>query len=534
MTQSNKLIEESKQLIKTIEELSPQHTQLDVAEPAPVPGGAGAAGATRPPDAAPANDRQLEEAVNGFVELSVAEDAMQATVTLHPPKGPGLPVQVNEVYERLSRSGVVFGIDDEAIKEGVFRCNTDRVMAQNLVVAHGAEPVDELPAEIEVHPLPAAEEDAKPARDNESVDHKRRAKLPIVNRGDVIADIAPARRGMEGQNIRGEKLPFQKHPGAHKKLGENTEVEGTTVRAAVDGLLHDEKNQLFVTPVFVVTDHVDYSTGHIDFPGDVIIHGGVRDGFHVRCAGLLHCRGTLDATVVESGELVAERGIVGKGESTVRVGGSLKSRYIENCTVTAKGPVLVAAGVVGSHITTNQSVTLGKSQSVIRSVLRARDGVSAWHLGSEHGSATEIYCGIDFEIDRKLAWLRDQSVVVAEKLEQAKQLQKRHLPHGELAQIRETAHGLEDTLARLQESAADLVFHLDANEDAEVRVRDVVYPGTYIEICHRPYRVQSTMRHVRFRLDKSSGAVVAEKLDETSRQGSKQKHTEKHNDAKGE
>jgi hypothetical protein len=87
------------------------------------------------------------------------------------------------------------------------------------------------------------------------------------------------------------------------------------------------------------------------------------------------------------------------------------------------------------------------------------------------------------------------------------------LSEAEAAEISDLAERLESTLMKLQRSAADLVFHLDANEDAEVRVRGTVYPGTYIEICHRPFAVRKAMRHVRFRLDKSSGRVVAETLD---------------------
>ncbi len=516
MRRTDRLMEESRRLMERLEGLDLTAT----GQPA-------TAGPTAEPSTPEPTGFEAEPATNGFVELTVASDAMRATVTLHPPGGVGKPVDIHEVYGRLSRSGVVYGIDDEAIKEAVFRCNTERTLLTDVEVARGTEPAPEIPSRFVVREAPSHEED--PSNDENAgtedenaraetdgtdrVDHRAPKRLPVVRAGDVLADVLPTRPGRMGSTITGRRIPFRKQSHSGERLGANVSVEGTVVRADIDGMMHHEGGELWVSPLLEVKDYVDYGTGHIDFPGDVLIRGGVRDGFNVRCTGELRCLRTLDATLVECGSLVVDGGILGKGESRVEVAGTVKTRFVENCTLSAQDSVLVTGGVVGSHITTNTYLTLGRSRSAVRSVLRARDGVTAHRIGTPSGAATEIYCGIDFEIDRKLALIRDEGLRVAEKLAETQSLAKRTPAGAEAERLAELAQTLEAARARLQRSAAELVYHLDANEEAEVRVVDTVYPGTYIELCHRPYIVREPMRHIRFRLDKSSGTVVAEKLE---------------------
>jgi hypothetical protein len=63
---------------------------------------------------------------------------------------------------------------------------------------------------------------------------------------------------------------------------------------------------------------------------------------------------------------------------------------------------------------------------------------------------------------------------------------------------------------KINESAGLLVFRLDRDESADVRVTGTVYPGTYVEICHLPYVVTRALHKTRFCLDKAKGKVVAE------------------------
>jgi uncharacterized protein (DUF342 family) len=126
------------------------------------------------------------------------------------------------------------------------------------------------------------------------------------------------------------------------------------------------------------------------------------------------------------------------------------------------------------------------------------------------GPRTEIYCGIDYIVANKLVWIRDNTMKLALKLNQIKlQIQKTPVENTQLNAVRDK---LQESIHKLNEMAAALVYKLDRNDNAEVVVRGKAYPGVYIEICHVSYVVNREMNHVRFKLDKSKGVIKAEAL----------------------
>lgn len=55
--------------------------------------------------------------------------------------------------------------------------------------------------------------------------------------------------------------------------------------ATMDGHLEYSNGAFYVRPVLEIRGDVDYSTGNIDFIGDVQIAGDVRENFSVRATG---------------------------------------------------------------------------------------------------------------------------------------------------------------------------------------------------------------------------------------------------------
>jgi len=75
-------------------------------------------------------------------------------------------------------------------------------------------------------------------------------------------------------------------------------------------------------------------------------------------------------------------------------------------------------------------------------------------------------------------------------------------------------HGkIAKAIHQMNAAARGLVKKLDKNESAEVSVRENVFPGTYIEICHVSHIVAKPLRSVTFRLDKAKGKIVVERWE---------------------
>jgi hypothetical protein len=174
---------------------------------------------------------------------------------------------------------------------------------------------------------------------------------------------------------------------------------------------------------------------------------------------------------------------------------------------------VITASALSSHITAATTITLGPGSTVIGSTLRAQTGVIAFNIGAPGAASSEIYLGIDFRVDARLAKIRDQTVALTGKLQKIRLA----LQHGSSRQrqLEQLEFDIRSAIARLAEEAGQLVSILDRDDEVELEVRGTIYAGTYVEICHRSYLVEHTTGRCRFRIDKSRGCVVQESISKS-------------------
>lgn len=154
-------------------------------------------------------------------------------------------------------------------------------------------------------------------------------------------------------------------------------------------------------------------------------------------------------------------------------------------------------------------VSTGPRGVIIGGRITAQKGVSAFQIGSSAGARTEIHCGIDFMVQQKLTWIRDQNIALALKLRQvAMTLTVRR---GSDVKLLDLQGKLKTAIHRMNDSARTLVASLHKDEGATVIVRGDIHHGAYIEICHVSLVVSGAMSRVRFKLDKTFGIISPEK-----------------------
>jgi len=448
----------------------------------------------------------------GRCEVRVSEDGMGALADFFPPSGDGMPLELEGFERLLEQAGVTGGLDMESAREAVFQCAMERIPVLGVVVARGKPPEDEIPAHLVVESALLAP--PKRADSEKSFDHKAYSPFLFVKKGDVLARMIQRREGVMGSDIHGTSLPYEKRKIEQAKPGKNTVWAGGNVVAERDGRFVLQGDSFCVNEVLEVVGDVDYATGHVDFSGDVIVGGEVKRGFRIHAGGSLCCAKVIDATeVLCGGDLVAGQGILGRLEGTVRAGGAVRARFVENCTVEAGGTVEIQVGSLNSTIRTLERLVMGTRGVIVGGSVDALDGAAACQIGSPSGTRTEIHCGVDYTVERKLLAIRDRNQALALRLMQLEQLAaggRMKAPQAE-----ELKGKLKNAIARLNDAARSLIGLLDRNESAEISVRETVHPGTLIEICHVPYTVTSPMSHVRFRLDKVKGRVIPDKLGRT-------------------
>ncbi|MEO0587619.1 MAG: FapA family protein, partial [Planctomycetota bacterium] len=168
---------------------------------------------------------------------------------------------------------------------------------------------------------------------------------------------------------------------------------------------------------------VDFSTGNIDFNGDIVVRRGVRDRFTLR-ANNVEVHGLIEAaTVIARQRMRALGGFAGRERGAVRVGKVLEAKYLDN-----------VEGEIGSELEFEREiincdlVVQGAVRSTNGAILGGRTVVTGpchvGQVGSAGGSRTLLMIGAVPRLDPLAAKLRP----VVEKL------QARHRQLGSEAQ----------------------------------------------------------------------------------------------------
>jgi uncharacterized protein len=445
--------------------------------------------------------------IDGTVEVSVSPDAMSAMASFFPPRGDGLPVDPAFVHELLRRVGVVAGVLDEEITQATMSCNLDRRALRDVVVAKGAAPVSEIPEHASVeekfrHHGPKVDDKVQ------RIDFRELASYFIVHKGDVIATIQPKRPGIPGVDVRGKEMPFLREAPESCVAGRNVERREDKLVAIVDGRLAVEGNRADVDEVLLVKGEVDYHTGHIVFPGDVVIEGAVHDGFKVWSGGSIVCKSTMDAFDVNAKkDLTCAQGMIGRRRGQVRVGGELRTKYVQNCKVAARGNVTISSALVNSRLYTLGSLEMGDKGVIMGGEVFATHGIRCGRLGNEAFQSTHVHVGVDFTVQQRLDQANEKMRLLSARSRQVDQAAAAR-PGPEMDRARAE---LAKVAAQLRAQITELLGGLDVDDGAVVDARADIFPGVVVEICRVSIVVEEKLHACKFRLDKAAGRILVEK-----------------------
>jgi uncharacterized protein (DUF342 family) len=95
---------------------------------------------------------------DGILALAFSESHMDVHADFIPPAVGGYPLTQDEVALALEKSDVTYGIRWQAIQDALITCNLDRLPVQDVIIACGDPPVDEITEYFERNPVLGREE----------------------------------------------------------------------------------------------------------------------------------------------------------------------------------------------------------------------------------------------------------------------------------------------------------------------------------------------------------------------------------------
>jgi uncharacterized protein (DUF342 family) len=449
---------------------------------------------------------------DGNLIVSFSENEMEVKADFIPPRNDGEPLTQEFISRIFDKLNIVYGIRWNVIQEAMMDCNLNHRQIKNVVVALGDSPAAEVAEYFEKNPYLGRT--GKPAENKARVDHRNYSPFIIVKKDQTLAKLRPRKAGKEGKNVHGVSLPFTYIRPEGVSGGENTRVEGNSVVANINGQLVETGKVLSVQESLVIKGAVGYGTGNIIFPGDVLIEGPVSDGFKIYSGGSVTIKQTFDVTdVITKGDLNVAGGIIGRGAALVKVGGAIKTKFIENCRVAARRTITVDSEIINSSVFTLENIDMGDKGVILGGDVYAVRGIKAGSIGKKSGKSTRVHCGIDFTVQQQKEKNNNQLRILAAKLAKLRELLAASETVGEKrAKMEELLHRLEAEQQAASVKVSDLMGQINADENAAVEVTGEIVPGTLIEICQIALFVSESLRKVRVRLDKASGKLLSEAL----------------------
>ncbi len=345
------------------------------------------------------------------IELKIDSDKLNAFIVINDTN-----ISINEIKFILESGGIKFGVLDTKVKE----ITNKPVLKEPLIVAQGIPPINGEDSRIEYKLQEGINEKRPILLDNGSVDYKDVKSFHVVKANEILAVKIPATKGKDGKDVFGNDIPAKDGKDIRLFAGKNTKIsdDGLQVISTKSGipLIHD--NVLEVSELLEIKGDVDYSTGNIDFPGDVEVRGNVKPTFYIRAVGDVRIKGIIEAATVTSESNIECLGVKGRERGLVSAKGNIKVRFLENAHVECSGDIYVDGSIVNSTVRAGRKIDVtGGVGQIVGSNIIAGLVISAKEIGSEMEISTHVEVGVDPKIRDRITDLSSKIYVQKQNLE---------------------------------------------------------------------------------------------------------------------
>lgn len=428
-------------------------------------------------------------------------------------------ISPQEILNYLDRKEIVFGIRKNDIVE---YCK-NKEYSKELAAAVGRNPTDGKDARI-VYNFDTKKEKRFLESDDGTIDFRSLNNIINVKKDTVLCHIIPPEEGEDGIDVFGGSIAYKRGKNISFNHGSNTYISQDELQllASMDGCVELKNGKVLVENVYRVKN-VDNSTGNIDFVGNVIVTGDVKEGFSVDAKGDIKIGGMVEGAYIRSeGEVVINKGMNGMGKGSIYAKGNITSKYIENASITSE-KTIYASTLINSEANAGESVIIkGSNAAIIGGVTCAKNTVYTKTIGSKTNPETNIVIDLsDYYAEQRMAEASNQSNRHFEKQLLIKSKELKELDE-KTAQIMKLNLDGKSTVQKqlmlskikLSSEINEIKNKLRENKllrdisDYKVICTGIIYSNTRIEIGGIKYRVRGDINFSKVYNDGRDIAVV--------------------------
>ncbi|MCM1055426.1 MAG: FapA family protein [Bacteroides sp.] len=434
-----------------------------------------------------------EISLNGKVSVFVDEYFMWAKVLVTKAKNGGHDVTKEDIIKELGKSGVVKCIDEKIIDDylGALPDNKSIVVAEAIPAKDGEN------GQVFYNYEP--KNDFKPTIDEETgiVNFKELGRIRNIKKGALLATIKYQTEGSPGLDIRGAEIqPIPGKPPVYS-IGPGTILSNdqTKIFAADDGNLRWDKDRFVVDTVVTIAGHVDASVGNIDFVGDVMIKGGIFEGYRVKGKRVTVKENVTNAVIEASQAIEIKSGAV---YSQLNCEGDVVMSFAENCTIYCKGQ-LRSKSLVNCNVRSEGEVLVqGGKGIIVGGECISYENITASQVGSDSYTKTVINLGNTAVLLKSHHELTDNFKILTENYKKLKNLYEKL---NQLRQVQELTAQQEQArkqaflfIMNERNTLAEMTAKIDENErilaksrQLQLIVKTKCFPGVSLKLYNSTY-----------------------------------------------
>jgi uncharacterized protein len=457
------------------------------------------------------------------LRILISDDLYEATLHYNPSLRSADPPSFFEILWQVVQSNISYGIlfdeMDRIVKEHDFSTPGKWMVARGHKHTQGKDACFRHEVEIEVNRAPLV-------RENGKLDYKNIGVIRMVTRDQKLLTKFPPTRGSNGITVYSEAIEVEQGKDLSFPKGENTYIseDGIFLHAELSGHLYLDGVRLCVDSILIVKENVDYSTGNIRFPGDVLVMGSVMPDFEIEAHKDIFVKKDVQSAKLTSkkGHIEVMGGIFGRGKAELNAKRSIKlefaddatlvagedinaNKYLTNCRTTAGGKIKVQ-GAVGEGAIIGGTTTAGFE-------------IMANSVGSETSGKTRIniipnatgkgIVDLDvLELEYQQAKDSDEECQKAVKLLGALKGDLSRLKVAQRLQLQKLVRNSSKVKADLKEIESIRNAQLESLKrmrGAPIQVAKEVFSGVDVRIMNTKHRVSEKIGGVVFSLSKDGG-----------------------------
>ena len=442
--------------------------------------------------------------------VEMPRDKMKAVIRYDTREGAKLPTK-EMVMAALAEAGVVYGIDEDAIEDGI-RGLTAFTAAEGTPPIPGENAYIDRKFDLGVQGKPVVDEYDK-------VDYKDLNLFVLAKENQTLAIRIPQTKGTPGKNILGDVVAAQNGRPCPMPEGKNTKVVGERLIATCNGQIVDKGSRISVDPRLELPSGVGVETGDVEFDGTIKVKGNVEAGFKVTATGDIEITGSVNASEVRGRNVYISGGITGADRAKVYAEKDVRTAFAENAFIEAGNDVFISDIALHSQIRAGKRIVMeDKHGQITGGQIVAGEEISVKIIGNSSYVVTKVTVGVDPNLQKEYLELKKsykenkkRLTHITQTLNTLSKIDINKLPAERVESINALTRSqfpLAGQIKRDERRIMEIEEQLANMKNGKIKVQDTLFPGVRLSVNGVPKIIQSDYKRCTISLNDAGEVEV--------------------------